>query len=103
MPSNAFADTLKNANEGKERMLAVLPPFHIYALTVNMLFGLRLGAEVIQHVRFDPKAALADISGQKVSISRCAAVMVRSCSARRFSSSFFAFSAASRFARCSAC
>ena len=54
--------------EGKERMLAVLPPFHIYALTVNMLFGLRLGAEVIQHVRFDPKAALADISGQKVSI-----------------------------------
>ena len=54
--------------EGKERMLAVLPPFHIYALTVNMLFGLRLGAEVIQHLRFDPKAALADISGQQVSI-----------------------------------
>lgn len=54
--------------EGQERMLAVLPPFHIYALTVNMLFGLRLAAEVIQHVRFDPKEALAEISGQKVSI-----------------------------------
>jgi long-chain acyl-CoA synthetase len=54
--------------EGKERMLAVLPPFHIYALTVNMLFGVRLAAEVIQHVRFDPKAALADISGQQVSV-----------------------------------
>ena len=25
--------------EGHERMLAVLPPFHIYALTVNVLFG----------------------------------------------------------------
>ena len=55
-------------HEGKERLLAVLPPFHIYALTVNMLFGVRLAAEVIQHTRFDPKAALADISGQKVSV-----------------------------------
>ena len=54
--------------EGKERMLAVLPPFHIYALTVNMLLGVRLAAEVIQHTRFDPKAALADISGQQVSV-----------------------------------
>ena len=27
--------------EGRERILAVLPPFHIYALTVNMLLGIR--------------------------------------------------------------
>ena len=54
--------------EGKERVLAVLPPFHIYALTVNMLFGVRLAAEVIQHLRFDPKAALAEISSQQVSV-----------------------------------
>ncbi len=54
--------------EGQERMLAVLPPFHIYALTVNMLLGVRLAAEVIQHLRFDPKAALADISSQKVTV-----------------------------------
>ena len=72
---SAVAQCLETCNltppvllEGKERMLAVLPPFHIYALTVNMLFGLRLAAEVIQHVRFDPKEALAEISGQKVSI-----------------------------------
>ncbi len=55
-------------HEGQERVLAVLPPFHIYALTVNMLLGVRLAAEVIQHTRFDPKAALADISGQKVTV-----------------------------------
>lgn len=30
--------------------------------------GMRLAAEVIHHVRFDPKAALADISGQKVTV-----------------------------------
>ncbi|HMO44563.1 MAG TPA: long-chain fatty acid--CoA ligase [Rubrivivax sp.] len=54
--------------EGKERMLAVLPPFHIYALTVNMLLGVRLGAEVIQHLRFEPRAALADISNRKITV-----------------------------------
>src|SRR5580765_4290368 len=43
-------------DEGTERFLCVLPPFHIYALTVNMLFGLKMGAELIQHARFDPKA-----------------------------------------------
>ena len=53
---------------GQERLLAVLPPFHIYALTVNMLLGVRLAAEVIQHTRFDPKAALADVSGQQVTV-----------------------------------
>src|SRR5262245_52022783 len=36
-------------NECHERILAVLPPFHIYALTVNMLLGLRIGAELILH------------------------------------------------------
>jgi long-chain acyl-CoA synthetase len=54
--------------EGRECMLAVLPPFHIYALTVNVLFGIRAGSEIIQHVRFDPKAALEDISKKRVSV-----------------------------------
>jgi long-chain acyl-CoA synthetase len=54
--------------EGEERFLAVLPPFHIYALSVNMLFGLAVGAELILHARFDPKAALEDISNKKVSV-----------------------------------
>lgn len=53
---------------GSERVLAVLPPFHIYALTANLLLGVRLGAEIIQHVRFDPKAALRDISDKKLTV-----------------------------------
>jgi long-chain acyl-CoA synthetase len=52
--------------EGNERILAVLPPFHIYALSVNMLLGIRLGAELILHPRFDAEAALKDISSKKV-------------------------------------
>ena len=54
--------------EGEERTLAVLPPFHIFALTVNMLFGVLAAAEVIQHVRFDPKDVLKDIEGKQVTM-----------------------------------
>src|SRR6202000_805062 len=51
-----------------ERVLAVLPPFHIYALTVNMLLGLRLGAELILHTRFDTAAVVKDICEKKVTV-----------------------------------
>jgi long-chain acyl-CoA synthetase len=51
---------------GRERILAVLPPFHIYALTVNMLLGVRLGAELVLHTRFDAEAAIKDISEKKI-------------------------------------
>ena len=53
--------------DGAERILAVLPPFHIYALTVNMLFGILIGAEVILQLRFDAAAALEAIAAHKVS------------------------------------
>jgi long-chain acyl-CoA synthetase len=54
--------------EGRERILAVLPPFHIYALTVNMLLGAYLGAELILHTRFDTAAVVKDICEKKVSV-----------------------------------
>jgi len=52
--------------EGQERVLAVLPPFHIYALSVNMLLGIRAAAELILHTRFDAEAVLKEISAKKV-------------------------------------
>ncbi|GAC1330911.1 MAG: long-chain fatty acid--CoA ligase [Beijerinckiaceae bacterium] len=52
--------------EGTERILAVLPPFHIYALTVNMLLGLRLGAEIVLHTRFEVDAIVKDLSAKKI-------------------------------------
>ncbi|MDE2430448.1 MAG: long-chain fatty acid--CoA ligase [Burkholderiales bacterium] len=54
--------------EGKERLLAVLPLFHIYALTVDMLFGIRIGAEIILHTRFDVDAVVKDLSGKKITV-----------------------------------
>ena len=52
--------------EGRERSLAVLPPFHIYALSVNMILGLRLGAELVLHTRFDVAQVLKDIVEKKI-------------------------------------
>ncbi|MFZ6813608.1 long-chain-fatty-acid--CoA ligase [Undibacterium sp. Rencai35W] len=54
--------------EGAERLLAVLPLFHIYALTVDMLFGIRLGAEIVLHTRFDVDAVVKDLSSKKITV-----------------------------------
>ena len=57
----------KILEEGRERILCVLPLFHIYALTVNMLLGLRIGAELVLHTRFDPEAVVKDIAAKRIS------------------------------------
>jgi long-chain acyl-CoA synthetase len=51
---------------GKEKMLVVLPLFHIYALTADMLFALQIGAEMVMHLRFEPEAALRDIAAKRI-------------------------------------
>ncbi|HSD03421.1 MAG TPA: AMP-binding protein [Gaiellales bacterium] len=47
-------------------LLAVLPYFHIYGLTVNMNFALARGATVITMARFDLQAFLAAIAAHRV-------------------------------------
>jgi len=54
--------------EGQERVLVVLPLFHIYALTVDMLFGLQLGAELVLHTRFDVDAVVNDLANKKITV-----------------------------------
>jgi long-chain acyl-CoA synthetase len=53
---------------GEERVLCILPLFHIYSLTVVMLLGFRLGAELVLHPRFEPAAALKDIVEKKITV-----------------------------------
>jgi long-chain acyl-CoA synthetase len=53
---------------GEERTLCILPLFHIYSLTVVMLLGFRLGAELVLHPRFDPAAAVKDIVEKKITV-----------------------------------
>lgn len=54
--------------EGEERMLVVLPMFHIYALTANMLFGIRTATELILHPRFDIQSVLKDLVEKKITV-----------------------------------
>lgn len=54
--------------EGDERVLVVLPLFHIYALTVNLLYGVRLGALMVLHARFDVDAVINDLIEKKISL-----------------------------------
>ena len=54
--------------EGQERMLVVLPLFHIYALSVCLLLGVRLGAHLVLHTRFELDAVLQDLQAKRISI-----------------------------------
>lgn len=53
------------AHKGHERMMAVLPLFHVFAMAVVMNVGLAFGAELVLHPRFDLKAILHDIGHKK--------------------------------------
>jgi long-chain acyl-CoA synthetase len=46
---------------GQERVLLVLPLFHIYALIAVMLRSMIDGQTLVLHTRFDPETALAEI------------------------------------------
>jgi long-chain acyl-CoA synthetase len=46
---------------GEDRVICVLPLFHIYALTTILLRCLRAGAEILLRLRFDVETTLRDI------------------------------------------
>jgi long-chain acyl-CoA synthetase len=70
---NIWANILQNESwtnpayiyGGSERYLVVIPYFHIYAFTVCMMVGLRIGALQIIHPKYDPDAVLASIKNLK--------------------------------------
>ncbi len=50
-----------NDRTGHDRLICVLPLFHIYALTTILLRGLKRGAELMLRMRFDVETTLRDI------------------------------------------
>ena len=54
--------------DGQERVLVVLPLFHIYALSVCLLLGVRIGAQLVLHARFDLDAVMADLQDKRISV-----------------------------------
>ncbi len=47
---------------GEQRVLAVLPLFHVFAMTVNMHLGIRIAAEIILMPRFEIETLLKTIA-----------------------------------------
>ncbi|MBX3693907.1 MAG: AMP-binding protein [Steroidobacteraceae bacterium] len=52
---------------GAERMLLVLPLFHIYAELV-MFLGIAMGAELVLHPKFDVAAVARDIAAKRITV-----------------------------------
>jgi len=67
--ANIFANVIQTENwtnpahvySRAERYLVVIPYFHIYAFSVCMMMGLRIGALQIIHPKYDPEAVLTSI------------------------------------------
>jgi long-chain acyl-CoA synthetase len=51
-----------------ERVICVLPLFHIYALTVILLLAIRLGNLISLHQRFDVEAVMRDIELKRATV-----------------------------------
>lgn len=69
--TNLYANTLQcsawmvGLKPGEEIMLAVIPFFHVFAMTVAMNLAIANGMEIVIHPKFDLKHVLADIDGKK--------------------------------------
>jgi long-chain acyl-CoA synthetase len=58
---NQFYSAQIDPADGPERVIAVLPFFHIYGLVVILLWQIQRGATLLLHLRFDPAAILHEI------------------------------------------
>ncbi|MCW5772860.1 MAG: long-chain fatty acid--CoA ligase [Rhodospirillaceae bacterium] len=56
------------AKEGEERMMGVLPFFHVFAMTAVMNMGIRIGAEIVMLPRFELGAVMKLIPKKKPTI-----------------------------------
>jgi len=69
--ANIYANTVQctdwftGARMGEERMLGVLPFFHVFAMTAVMNLSIRLGAEIVMLPRFELDAVMETIASKK--------------------------------------
>lgn len=63
---DAWFEALYGSPDAGEKVLCVLPLFHIYALTTILLLGVRRRAEIVLHMRFDANQVLDDIESKRI-------------------------------------
>jgi long-chain acyl-CoA synthetase len=64
----AWGDPQRIFAPGEDKVICVLPLFHIYALTAVMLRGLFEGNELLLRVRFDVETVMRDIEVKKATV-----------------------------------
>ncbi|MSP49003.1 MAG: dicarboxylate--CoA ligase PimA [Alphaproteobacteria bacterium] len=62
---NVWAKGQDALREGADKVVCVLPLFHIYALTTILIRHLSLGSELFLRIRFDAETTLRDIAEKK--------------------------------------
>ncbi|MFL5256081.1 MAG: long-chain-fatty-acid--CoA ligase [Rhodopila sp.] len=62
------AHHMPSARPGEERYIAVLPFFHVYAMTSVLNAGLSVGGDLILHARFELKAMIRSLQRDKPTI-----------------------------------
>ncbi len=65
---NVWAKGQDSLREGEDKVVCVLPLFHIYALTTILMRHLFLGSEVLLRLRFDAETTLRDIAEKKATL-----------------------------------
>ena len=63
-----WGDPQRISEPGEDKVICVLPLFHIFALTSVMLRGLSEGNELLLRVRFDVETTLHDIEVKKATV-----------------------------------
>ena len=56
------------AQPGEERLLAVLPFFHVFAMTVGFVMAVELGVEIVALPRFDIDQVLKTIAARRITL-----------------------------------
>jgi long-chain acyl-CoA synthetase len=63
---DVWFEALYGGADSREKILCVLPLFHIYALTTILLLGIKRRGEIVLHTRFDPSMVLSDIQSKRI-------------------------------------
>ena len=63
---DVWFEALYGSAGSREKVLCVLPLFHIYALTTILLLCIKRRGQIVLHTRFDPTKVLSDIQSKRV-------------------------------------
>jgi long-chain acyl-CoA synthetase len=92
---DAWSDAQGLSRPGQDKVICVLPLFHIYALTTILLRQIKNGNEILLRLRFDVETTLRDIEEKRatafpgvptlwIALARCPGIEARDLSSLRY-------------------